>query len=70
MKVDLFDYDLPRKFIAQKPLPQRDNSKLLVLDRKTGNIEHDVFYNLISYLQKGDVLVINESKVIKCRLNG
>ena len=70
MKVDLLNYELPRKFIAQKPLSQRDNSKLLVLDRKTGNIEHDIFYNLTSYLQKGDVLVINESKVIKCRLNG
>lgn len=70
MKIDLFDYELPRKFIAQKPLPQRDESKLLVLDRKTGDIEHDMFYNLLSYLEKGDVLVLNESKVVKCRLNG
>jgi S-adenosylmethionine:tRNA ribosyltransferase-isomerase len=70
MKTDLFDYELPRKFIAQKPLPRRDRSKLLILDKKTGGIEHDVFYNLPLYLKKGDVLVVNESKVIKCRLNG
>jgi S-adenosylmethionine:tRNA ribosyltransferase-isomerase len=70
MKTDLFDYELPQKFIAQKPLQQRDRSKLLILDKKTGSIEHDIFYNLPLYLKKGDVLVVNESKVIKCRLNG
>ncbi len=70
MKIELFDYLLPQKFIAQKPLPRRDKSKLLVLDRKTGNIRHDFFYNIPSYLKKGDVLVVNESKVTRCRLKG
>jgi S-adenosylmethionine:tRNA ribosyltransferase-isomerase len=70
MKIELFDYELPQKFIAQKPLPHRDESKLLVLDRQTGNIKHDIFYNISSYFNKGDVLVVNESKVTRCRLKG
>jgi len=70
MRIELFDYKLPQKFIAQRPLPKRDNSKLLVLDKKTGSIKHDIFYNILNYLKKGDVLVVNESKVSKCRLIG
>ncbi len=70
MKIELFDYELPREFIAQRPLINRDNSRLLVLDRKTGGIEHDFFYNIHSYLKKGDVLVVNESGVSRCRLKG
>ena len=70
MKIELFDYKLPQEFIAQKPLPRRDESKLLVLDRKTGNIKHDIFYNIPDYFDKGDVLVLNESKVSRCRLKG
>lgn len=70
MRLELFDYQLPERYIAQKPLRQRDKSKLLVLDRKTGNIKHHIFYNIINYLNKNDVLVINESKVLKCRLSG
>ncbi len=70
MKIELFDYDLPKKFIAQRPLERRAESRLLVLDRRDGSIKHDRFYNLLSYLKKGDVLVINESRVRRCRLKG
>lgn len=70
MKIELFDYELPQKFIAQEPLQRRDESKLLVLDKKKGYIKHDIFNNLLLYLEKGDVLVLNESRVIKCRLKG
>lgn len=70
MRVELFDYELPQKFIAQKPLLQRDKSKLLILNRQTGDIKHDIFSNISNYLKKGDVLVVNESKVLKCRLIG
>ena len=70
MKLENFYYELPDSFIAQEPLQQRDHSKLLLLDKKTGRISHDLFYNVADYLKKGDVLVINESKVDKCRLAG
>jgi S-adenosylmethionine:tRNA ribosyltransferase-isomerase len=70
MKIELFDYELPQEFIAQKPLPRRDESKLLVLDRKTGNIKHDIFYNIPDYFGRKDVLAVNESKVIRCRIMG
>jgi len=70
MKVELFDYTLPQKYIAQKPLPKRDDSRLLILDRRTGDIKHDVFHNISSYVKKEDVLVVNESKVASCRLMG
>ncbi len=70
MKTELFDYELPQKFIAQVPLLRRDNSKLLVLDKKPGSIKHDFFYNIQSYFKKGDVLVVNESRVVRCRLKG
>ncbi len=70
MDLELFYYDLPKKFIAQKPLKKRDHSKLLILDKKTGKIEHDIFYNIKKYLNAGDILVLNESKVTKCRLIG
>jgi S-adenosylmethionine:tRNA ribosyltransferase-isomerase len=70
MKLDLFHYDLPEKFIAQQPLERRDQSKLLILEKKTGRIKHDFFYNIKNYLNKGDILVLNESKVSKCRLIG
>lgn len=70
MKLDLFYYDLPEKFIAQEPLDQRDSSKLMILNRKTGEVSHDIFCNISRYLKKDDVLVLNESRVIKCRLLG
>ena len=65
-----FWYDLPEELIAQTPLQQRDSSKLMVIDRKTGEIEHRVFKDIIDYLREGDVMVVNNSKVIPARLIG
>ena len=59
MDVKYFDYDLPQELIAQTPLEKRSNSKLMVLDRKTGEIEHKYFYDIIDYLNENDVLVLN-----------
>ena len=70
MKTDDFDFELPLELIAQSPILKRDESKLLVMDRKTGEIKHEHFYNIISYLNKGDVLVLNDTKVIPARLFG
>ena len=70
MKLELFYYDLPKKFIAQKPLGKRENSRLMVLNRRTGNVNHDFFYSIGKYLRKGDVLVLNKTKVVNCRLIG
>ena len=65
-----FNYDLPEELIAQHPADKRDNSRLLVVHRDTGALEHRHFYNIIDYLNPGDVLVINDSKVIPARLYG
>jgi len=70
IKTSDFDYNLPEKLIAQTPLEKRDNSKMLVLDKETGNIEHKKFNNIIDYLEEGDILVINDTKVIPARLYG
>ncbi len=70
MKVNEFDYDLPENLIAQTPLKNRSESRLLVLDKETGDITHTKFYNILDYLNKGDVLVINDTKVIPARLIG
>lgn len=70
MKVSDFDYELPEALIAQDPLDKRDNSRLMVLHRKTGKIEHKHFYDIIEYLQAGDCLVVNNTKVIPARLLG
>ncbi len=65
-----FFYDLPEELIAQHPSEIRDNSRLLTVDRKTGELEHKIFHDIIDYLNPGDVLVINDSKVIPARLYG
>ena len=70
MKTSDFDYNLPEELIAQTPLDKRDDSKMLVLDKETGNIEHKHFSNIIDYLEEGDVLVVNDTKVIPARLYG
>lgn len=70
MKVEEFDYNLPEELIAQTPLEQRDSSKLLVLDKKTGEVEHKHFYDILNYLEKGDTLVLNDTKVLPARLIG
>lgn len=65
-----FDYHLPLELIAQKPMRPRDHSRLLLLNKKTSALEHRHFYNLINYLQPGDLLVLNNSKVFPARLIG
>ena len=65
-----FDYHLPHELIAQTPLEPRDSSRLLVLHRSTGRIEHRHFYDIVEYLRPGDVMVLNESRVIPARLRG
>ena len=70
MRTDEFDYYLPEELIAQTPLENRSSSRLLVLHKKTGQIEHRKFSDIINYLSKGDALVINDTKVIPARLIG
>ena len=70
MKLSDFDFDLPEELIAQHPSEKRDESRLLVLHKNTGEIEHKHFYDIIDYLKPGDVLVRNNSKVIPARLYG
>lgn len=68
--INSYDYDLPIDRIAQTPLKNRSDSKLLILDKNKGNIKHEEFKNIISYLNKGDVLVLNNTKVIPSRIYG
>lgn len=70
MHLSEFDYELPPEFIAQEPLPERDKSKLLVLHKDTGEIEHRRFFNLPEYLRPGDLLVMNDTQVTALRLRG
>ena len=70
MKTDDFDYYLPEELIAQVPLEHREESRLLVLDKNNGNMIDDKFYDIVNYLNKGDVLVLNDTKVMPARLIG
>lgn len=70
MRKEDFYFDLPEELIAQDPLEDRSSSRLLVLDKETGKVEHHVFWEIIDYLQEGDCLVINDTKVIPARLIG
>src|SRR5574344_749798 len=70
MKTDDFDFELPEHLIAQIPLEKRDASKLLVLNKTNGKIKHQHFTDIIDYLNKDDVLVLNDTKVIAARLIG
>ena len=70
MTVEEFNYDLPEELIAQTPLEKRDESRLMVLDKKTGEIEHKHFKDILSYLESGDTLVLNDTKVLPARLIG
>ena len=69
-KTSDFYYDLPEELIAQTPLQQRDSSRLMVLDRQTGQVRHQHFYDIVDYLQPGDCLVMNDSRVLPARLLG
>jgi S-adenosylmethionine:tRNA ribosyltransferase-isomerase len=64
-----FDYSLPPELIAQTPLPERDRSRLMVLNRSDGTIEHHYFYEIVDYLREGDILVLNDSRVMPARLH-
>ena len=70
MKTDDFDFELPEELIAQEPILKRDSSRLMVVDKKTGSISHHVFTDIVDLLNKGDVLVLNDTKVIPARLFG
>ena len=70
MSLEEFDYDLPKELIAQDPLEKRDDSRLLVLDKNTGEYKHQHFYDIRKFLRPGDCLVINNTKVMPARLIG
>ena len=70
MTVADFDYFLPEELIAQTPLANRPSSRLLVLDKKTGAVEHRTFRDILEYLNPGDCLVLNDTKVLPARLLG
>ena len=70
MKTSDFYYELPEELIAQHPIKNREESRLLILDKETGNIEHKKFKDIINYLNEGDCLVLNDTKVIPARLFG
>ena len=68
MRTSDFDYELPENIIAQSPLEQRDLSRSLILNRHSGGIQHAIFLNIRDYLKPGDILVLNETRVIPARL--
>lgn len=70
LKKSDFYFDLPQELIAQDPLEDRSSSRLLVLDKETGEMEHRVFHDIVEYLHEGDCLVLNNTKVIPARLMG
>ncbi len=70
MKLSEFDYQLPQELIAQKPLEKRDSSRMLVMDKETGELNHRHFYDILEYLNEGDCLILNNSRVIPARLFG
>lgn len=70
MKTSDFDYELPEELIAQHPAAQRDQSRLLVMDKETGAVSHHVFHDIVDFLHAGDVLVLNNTKVIPARIFG
>lgn len=70
MKTSDFYYDLPEELIAQTPIEPRDHSRLMVLDKKTGSIGHRHFYDIIEFLNPGDCLILNDSRVLPARIYG
>ena len=68
MRIEEFDYHLPEELIAQTPLKKRDESRLMVLNKETGSIEHKHFFDILEYLNENDVLVLNDTKVIPSRI--
>ncbi|PJI10398.1 MULTISPECIES: tRNA preQ1(34) S-adenosylmethionine ribosyltransferase-isomerase QueA [Clostridium] len=70
MQLEDFDYDLPQELIAQHPCDRRDECRLMVMDKKTGEIEHKIFKDIVDYLNEGDCLVLNDTRVLPARLIG
>ncbi|MED3562170.1 tRNA preQ1(34) S-adenosylmethionine ribosyltransferase-isomerase QueA [Bacillus xiapuensis] len=70
MKIDLFDFELPEELIAQVPLKNRTDSRLMVLNKESGEIKHEIFKNVTEYLREGDCLILNDTKVLPARLFG
>ena len=70
LKTEDFDYDLPHELIAQTPLKERDEARMLVLNAKTGEYKDDYFYDIIDYLNPGDAVVMNDSRVMPARIYG
>jgi len=70
MKTSDFYYDLPQDLIAQTPLKNRQKSKMMILDKNTGNIKHETFENIVNYINEGDTIVLNDTKVLPARLYG
>ena len=70
MNINEFDYHLPQELIAQKPADRRDGSRLMAVHRDSGKVEHRHFYDILEYLNSGDCLVLNNSKVLPARLFG
>ena len=70
MKTSDFFYELPQELIAQTPVEPRDSSRLMLLDKRTGNVEHKIFHDLIDYLNEGDCLILNDTRVIPARIYG
>lgn len=70
MQLEDFDYDLPKELIAQHPCDRRDECRLMVMDKKTGEVEHKIFKDIVDYLNEGDCLVLNDTRVLPARLIG
>ena len=70
IKLSDYDYNLPKELIAKYPVEPRDSCRLMVLDRKSRSIRHRIFRDIIEYLEEGDLLVLNDTKVIPARLIG
>ena len=70
MNINEYNYDLPESFIAQSPIKERSESKLMIMDKLTGDLIHSRFFNIKNYLKKGDVLVLNDTKVLPARIFG
>jgi len=70
MKLSDFDYQLPKELIAQYPIPKRDQARLMVVDRASSKLEHKLFKDITGYFRSGDILVLNDTKVLRCRLKG
>jgi S-adenosylmethionine:tRNA ribosyltransferase-isomerase len=70
LKLSEFDYSLPKELIAQYPLEKREEARLLIVNRKTGTLSHGVFKDISGFFRKNDLLVLNDTKVLHCRLMG